>query len=204
MDQSKIDEIGRYFEKAADDTKSGHIEKAIESYKKIIALAGSNKRVLHLAYWGIGEIYLNNKAYEKAEQYLSKAIKSDPGVSYYHYLLGCTYTYMERIDEAIPELEKAIELDNSLSIYWDQLGWVVGYNKDTEKGIEYLKKALSIDPTNSRALRDICMLYAENSRLKEAIVSIEEAEKHDPNNEQIAEMKMVLKGFEERASRGER
>jgi len=159
---------------------------------------------MHIACWGVGDIYLNNKQYDKAEFYFKKAIDLAPEEHSYHYLLGCTYTYMKEIDKAIFHLEKAIELDDSVNIYWEQLGWVVGHNRDIDKGIEYLKKSLSLNPKSVHSLKDICMLYTKEQRFNEALVCIEKAERHKPDDPEIKQLKQDIEFFKnefERLSR---
>lgn len=192
-----MDKIRKLFHDAARETKNNNYENAIKSYEEIIKLAESDKNdmSLHLAYWGVGDIYLNNGQYDKAEFYFKQAIELAPDEHSYHYLLGCTYTYMNKIDKAIFHLEKAIELDDSVDIYWRQLGWVEGYNRDIKKGIEYLKKSLNLNPQNTHSLKDICMLYTKEQKFDEALVCIEEAEKLSPNDEEIIKLKQNIEIF---------
>lgn len=190
-----MDKIGKLFELADQETKAGNYHRAIEFYKEALELSQGNKKEQHLAYWGIGEIYLNNKRYDKAKYYLTKAIELDPDEPIYQYLLGCTYTYTKEIDKAIHHLEKAVHLDDSKDIYWGQLGWVYGYNCDLDRGIKYLKKSLSINPKNTKVLSDICILYTKANKLGEALVCIEEAVKHDPDNEEISRIKQDIEFF---------
>jgi len=190
-----MDTIGNLFKSAAHETRLGNIEKAIKDYEKILLLSRSDIRVRHLAHWGMGEIYLNDKQYRKAKYHLSQALRINPDESYSHYLLGCTYTYTNEIDRAIHHLEEAIRLDDSKDIYWNQLGWVIGYNRDIDKGIDYLKRSLSINPKNTKSLLDICMLYAKQLKYDEAMVCIEEAEKNDPDNKEISNIKRELENL---------
>ena len=184
-----MNKIGELFTKAARETKAGRFDKAISVYEKIIKLSEQRDEATHLSYWGIGEIYLNTKRYQLAEENLKKAVELGPDEDYYNYLLGCTYRYLERIDESIHYLEKAVQLNPKQDIFWCELGWVYGHNKDNEKGIKYLKKAHSINPENSNTLRDLCMLFTKEQRFKEALVCIEEAENHNPADENIQRIK---------------
>ena len=189
------DRVQNLFEIANSENKNGNFKKAIASYQKVLNLPDVPEQAIHLSYWGIGEIYLNNKKYDEAEHYLSKAVNLAPQESYYQYLLGCTYTYKNEIEKAIYHLEKAVQIDDSVNIYWGQLGWVVGYNKDFDKGVKYLKKALHINPNHLPTLRDLCMLYTQKQKFNEALVCIEEAEKHYPNNEEIYQLRNQIEFF---------
>lgn len=190
-----MDTIGNLFESAVRETKNGNFQRAIEYYQEIIELSQDNIRDQHIANWGIGEIYLNNKQYDQAEFYLKRAINLKPDEPNYHYLLGCTYTYVNDIDQAIFHLEKAVALDDSQDVFWDQLGWVYGFNRDVHKGIEYLKRALKINPRNTRTLRDICMLYTQIHKFDEALVCIEEALKYEPGNVELFRIKADVEFF---------
>ena len=199
-----MDKIKLLFQNAQQETQKGNFNNAIKIYEEIIQLAEDDEkdeRTVHIACWGAGDIYLNNKQLDKAEYYFKKAIKLAPEEHSYHYLLGCTYTYMNEIDKAIYHLEKAVELDDSVGIYWNQLGWVVGYNRDCNKGIEYLKKSLSINPQNAHSLKDICMLYMNKQRFNEALVCIEEAEKYSPDDIEVNRLKQDIELFKKEFER---
>ena len=187
--------IEELFKTADYATKEGNYKKAIEIYDKVIEICMEGTPPVHLAHWGIGEIHLNNHRYKKAEYHLGKALELEPNEPIYHYLLGCTFRYMDKIDSAISHLQRAVQLDDTKDIYWCELGWVVGFNQDLEKGIYYLKKALEINPLNSKALTDLAMLYANDHKFSEALVCIEEALKHNPDDIQDAEIKEGLQFF---------
>jgi tetratricopeptide (TPR) repeat protein len=191
-----MDNLGALFERAAEDTKTGRLESAIDAYRRILRQSDLKSKAQHLAHWGIGEIHLNRKEYDKAELHLKKALELKPDEPIYHYLLGCTYRYVKNLEGALYHLQKAVDLDPSMAQYWGELGWVVGFNRDMAKGIEYLKKALSIDPASSHCLRDICVLYAKEYKWSEARVCIEEAVKHDPDNPDIRKVERDVAFFE--------
>ncbi len=190
-----INRIGKLFQVANNETESGNYTRAIEAYHEIIDRYPEDERAVHMAYWGIGDIHLNNSAYEKAEYNFKKALELAPDQADYHYLLGCTYRYTEEIESSIHHLQRAVEIDDSKDIFWCELGWVVGHFRDPEKGIEHLKRAMSINPTNSKALTDMAMLYIGLKKWKEAQLCIEEAIKHDPYNNQIIEIQERLRFF---------
>jgi tetratricopeptide (TPR) repeat protein len=190
------EQLKKLFTQADKETKRGNLQNAIKAYQEIVKISERDVRAKHIAFWGIGEIYLNAKEYEQAEYYLKEALKLAPDEPSYHYLLGCTYRYKNDIEKALKHLGRATEIDPACDIYWAELGWVYGYNQDIQKGIEYLKKALSINRSNLQALRDICMLYAKNYQFNEALVCIEEAIEQDPGNEGIQRIKEEIENFQ--------
>ena len=183
-----MNDLKKLFAIADQETKAGHHKAAIQAYQQILNQSEPGSQAQHLTHWGIGEIHLNNKQYDKAEFHLKKAIELKSDEPVYHYLLGCTYRYINNVEGALHHLQKAVDLDPGREQYWGELGWVVGYNQDTAKGIQYLKKSLSINPANPNSLRDICMLYTKSQKWSEAQVCIEEAVKHDPDNPLIRQI----------------
>ena len=196
-----MDKVTSLFNIAESATKDNNFSRAIESYKEILNLSQADIRTQHIANWGIGEIYLNNKEYKKAELYLKRAVDLNPNDANYHYLLGCTYTYKKEIEKSIYHLKKAVELNDSEEIYWNQLGWVLGFHKDINEGINCLKKSLKINPNFTKSLQDICVLYAKNGKFGEADICIDEAIKKDPRNDELVEIKRVVDHFKKEFDR---
>ncbi len=196
-----IDNIEELFRIAHNETRAGNLKKAVGLYKRIIELAKDDERAQHIAYWGIGEISLDDEQYAEAEYYLSKAIELAPYESSYHYLLGCTYSYTTEIDKSIKHLKNAVKLDGSMDIYWNQLGWIVGHHRNAEAGIEYLKKSLSINSKNINSYRDLCMLYTKSERFDEALVCIEEAIRLNPDNMELIRIKADIEFFKKEMER---
>ena len=190
-----MNNLSELFTIADRETKAGHNKAAIQAYQQILQQSEAGSQAQHLAHWGIGDIYLNDKQYDKAELHLKKAIELKSDEPIYHYLLGCTYRYINNVEGALYHLQKALDLDPSREQFWGELGWVVGHNQDAAKGIEYLKKSLAINPTNPNSLRDICMLYAKSRKWSEAQVCIEEAEKQDPDSPLIRKLKKDVAFF---------
>lgn len=188
-------DLGKLFTLADHQTKSAKYQAAIKTYQQILDNSGMNSKAQHLAHWGIGEIHLNNKQYDKAELHLKQALELSPAEPIYHYLLGCTYRYVNNVEGALLHLQKAVDIDPTKEQYWAELGWVVGYNRDVNKGIEYLKKSLSINPKNTASLKDICMLYTKQHKWGEALVCIETALEHDPGNLDISRIKADVEHF---------
>ena len=190
-----MNDLKKLFEIADRETSAGHPKAAIQAYQRILEQSGLNSKAQHLAHWGIGDIHLNNKQYDKAEAHLKKAVELKPDEPIYHYLLGCTYRYINNVEGALHHLRKAVDLEPGREQFWGELGWVVGFNQDTAKGIQYLKRSLAINPANPNSLRDICMLYVKIRKWAEAQVCIEEALKHDPDNPLIRQIEKDVEFF---------
>ena len=188
-------DLRNLFNSAAEATREGNHSQAIRVYEEILDLAPPNSEARHLAHWGIGDIHLNHQELSKAESHFLSAIEIKPNVADYHYLLGCCYTYADRINDAIESLEKALEIKPESDVILGQLGWVIGHNVDVDKGIKFCKKSLSINPMNSGSLRDLCMLFCKQTKFGEALVCIEEAERHNQTDPLIAEVRAKVEFF---------
>ena len=196
-----MSDLAELFRRADDATKRGNTDAAIRAYQAILENSEETAKARHLAHWGIGEIHLNAKRYDRAEFHLKKALELSPDEAIYHYLLGCTFKYVDDVESALRHLQKAVDLDPSKEQYWAELGWVVGYNRDAAEGIRHLKKSLSINPKSAAVLKDICMLFSKQHRWAEAEVCIEQAEKHAPDNAHIKQIREDVAFFRSKYER---
>ncbi|MFH0903060.1 MAG: tetratricopeptide repeat protein [Pseudomonadota bacterium] len=68
----------------------------------------------HRAAFQLGQVYLQQKQWDKAVDVLTTAIKYQNGDPMYHYHLGHAYLEVDKVDLARAELEKALELNKRL------------------------------------------------------------------------------------------
>lgn len=137
--------------------KSGQYEKALDSYKSAIAIDQTNGQDKARLYIVIGQLYVNMKEFEKAEeQYYNaeKILKEESN----EYLMGELYQekgllYDERGEykKAISEYEKAIkifelnrEYELELALVYNNMGYAFIMNKELEKALDKLTMACQI------------------------------------------------------------
>ncbi len=102
--------------------------------------------------------------YDKAEEFMRKAIESDPNESEYHFLLGYIYYRQRKLKLALDEhlsgerLSRGEDLNRSVANY---LGIANLYAelKNYDKAIEYLNKALAINKNNLLARFRLAEVY---------------------------------------------
>lgn len=84
--------------------------KIIDAFKELYLITKTNpKSPLALAL--LGRIYGSQLKYDKAKEYLTKAIQIKDDIAEFHYLLGILYLDMGELSQAIVELDKAYNLD---------------------------------------------------------------------------------------------
>jgi tetratricopeptide (TPR) repeat protein len=95
-----------------------------------------------------GLIALNEKNYDEALVYLSRAIELEPSFSDEYYLRAKTYYRLENYEDAISDYTKCINYDpnNAEAHYWR--GIVYFYLEDYSSAILDFSSAIELDPDN--------------------------------------------------------
>lgn len=133
----------------------------------------------------LGYLYFNSAQYDKAIDYLSKAIEQEPNNYNYHYLLGSSYERSKKYKEATVALEKVLELKpshkNSIKklgvIYFRQTDYL--YTKETKR-YESMKNPTRVDYHNStKKLEQIAQGYSKS------LPYLEKAHSNSPNDKAI-------------------
>lgn len=85
--------------------------KIIEAYRELYVIAKLNP-ASYTAFGLLGRIYGSQRKYDKAKDYLKKAIKLNIDIAEFHYQLGLAFLDTGDLGLAIEELDKAYQLDN--------------------------------------------------------------------------------------------
>lgn len=137
--------------------KSGSIEIAIQSYKKVLEINPRNSRAMYNIAW----MYATNKQPLKAIQYSKDVLRSqniaDKGEFYR--MIANSYTEMDSLEAAKPYYEKSLALnsDDAMTIY------NYGYNRfkkhDFKASISLLQKALNYKDDLKKNFKDFGDIY---------------------------------------------
>ncbi|PLX20351.1 MAG: hypothetical protein C0599_09290, partial [Salinivirgaceae bacterium] len=191
IDQNTNDRYNYYWNLGYSYSLDKQYQNAIENYQ--LALKGyqtkNEEKARILA--GIGNNYGYQKKYDKAVEFLDKAIALNSEFKY-QYLRSKAYylSYNNKANEAIDVYKSAIDEakdDNVKANILIQIGLLYRNRlKDFDKSLIYLKKALEIDPKNSEALYRIAKLnYLHLNNQIEAkrdffkVIELEKEKKND-------------------------
>ncbi len=122
------------------------------------------------------------KNYDKAIEYVRKALELDPQNADAWRTLGNDYALLKDYDNAIEYHRTALELDPQNADAWLQLGNDYAWLKDYHKANEYYRKALDLDPQNAGAWRQLGNDYAWLKDYHKAIEYHRKALDLDPQN----------------------
>ncbi|GLB53089.1 hypothetical protein NBRC110019_21290 [Neptunitalea chrysea] len=143
----------------------GKTEKAIKYYNKSIQGESDDDKS---AYNNLGNIYKDQKEYEKAIQNYKKAIQIDPNFAYPYNGLGTVYCNQKKYEKAIQYYEKAIKINPDYLTPYNGLGTVYCNQKKYEKAIQYYEKAILINPDFAAPYYNLADLYYNNNKLERA------------------------------------
>jgi protein O-GlcNAc transferase len=189
----------------------GHINKAIENYKKAIALnSGYSKAHFNLAgalheidqfdtsiksykdaliiepdyaeaHNNLGNVYREVMKVDEAIMSYQKAISIKPDYIEAHYSLGSLFHECGKLEEAVTSFREVLQIRPNFTGMHNNLGNIYKELKDFDSAIKSYLKAINIKPDYAEAYNNIGMLYGELGRLDQAIISYERAVNIMPN-----------------------
>ena len=116
----------------------------------------------------LGNIYVNEKSYEKAITCYSKAINIKPDYTAYNEL-GVAYDIMGSYENAITNYSKAISLEpNLLDAYYNR-GAMYAEHNEIGKAITDFNKVIQLKPDNADAYFDVGAIYLTQKKYDNAV-----------------------------------
>ncbi len=159
------------------------------------------------AYGHLGQSYLSLRRFDKAENYLKKAIKLNSKESCYHYLLGLVYSASGKIPDALREFERTVALGGDKSEYQRALGCAKFVSGESEEGIKRLRRAIYLDNKNVYAYADLASCYTKINRFNEERKTIREGLSRVPGDPFLLRAQAVIervKGEYNKVKEGEK
>ena len=185
-------------DRAAELTRKGEVEAAIETWNKALALDSNDDK----ANFYLGALLVETGRFADAIPHLDKTLAADPGNPNAHDRLGVALAASGRTDEAIAHFERALTLDPEMTEARNDLGNVMARTGKLDEALAHFQKVLESDPTNAPAHNNLGRALADKGRLDEGITHLERAIELRPdfaearNNLGLA---MVAKGRMEEA-----
>jgi tetratricopeptide (TPR) repeat protein len=152
-----MSEAETYFRKAYECQMEGKLEKAVEYYRKSIALGPTAE-----AYTFLGWTYSMMRRYEEAIAECRRAIEVDPAFGNPYNDIGAYLVELGRYEEAIPWLEKAIEAPRYEPRHFPHANLARVYEQlfEYDKALDHLRRAIEIEPQYAVARRHMGRLLA--------------------------------------------
>jgi tetratricopeptide (TPR) repeat protein len=128
----------------------------------------------------LGEIYYLVQNYQKAIEYVNKALKIDEHSARAYYIKGTIYRESGDTARAISSLETAVEQDNTYADAFYDIGLMYAARKNP-LAFEYYDNVLRLDPNNLNAGYARAKLMQDIGRTDEAIKEYERLIKLNSN-----------------------
>ncbi|MDX2034011.1 MAG: tetratricopeptide repeat protein [Blastocatellia bacterium] len=125
---------------------------AIEPLEKAIALKRKEGRSDPDLYRAVGQAHLSLKSYEKALPWFEMLSRTQMNVAANFYMLGVTYSNLNRAEEAAEAFQKAVKLDPKDGDSWYFLGAQNFRNGKMTEAIAALRSGLAAEPKNVEML----------------------------------------------------
>ncbi len=155
------------------------------SFLKEILKKTDNKAFV---YFVIGSVYLNNKAFKKAEEYFKQSIAEDKNFLISYRKLADVYIKQNKIDMAIEEYKRMVSLNHKDALSYTMLGVLYGKKKEIDIANKYYKKALEINDKFVPAANNLAWNYIqEGKNLDKALNLAQLAYGIMPNNPAISD-----------------
>ena len=139
----------------------------------------------YITHINLGNLYLNLKQYDQAEESYKTAIRLEPNFIYSYINLADFYRVRDREDEGERILRKALEIDPKSSQVYHALGLLLVRKKKTSEALINLKKAVLLDPDNPNYSYVYGIGLNSIGKVDSAINVLERALKRRPYNQEL-------------------
>lgn len=123
--------------------KRGKLQESLKYYQTALNTA---KKEIAITYYGMGEIYMSQKQYEKAIGTFDKAIAYNPKFFDAYQNKAVTYRLMGRFQDSIDACKKTISLFPDFARAYCSMGWAYEYLGNYKEAINAHLKAIRLAP----------------------------------------------------------
>ncbi len=154
----------------------GDIYQAKKYYKIFI----DNKFVDHRVFSNYGKILKDQGDYNKAIEFLEKAIEVNPNHVNAYLNLSCVFDELGELGKAQLTIRRLIQIAPESSEAYYNLASLLIRSKDFIEAESYIRKSIKIDPTSASSHLSLAILLRNKECLEEALVSTQNAIKFKP------------------------
>lgn len=145
--------------------QAGNLPLAEKLYREVLQYDPGQADALHL----LGVVYLHLRQFEKAIDFITRAICKNDGIGSFFSNRGAACKGLGRLDDAINNYERAIELEPSNAAFVYNLAISLALAGDREKAIKAYRRALELKPLYPDALINLGNLLLETDQVEEAV-----------------------------------
>lgn len=172
---------------------------AKEAYERVLAENPSHAKVLQQLGWLYHQSNAGFQNQERAIQFLTKSLESDPNDSQSWYLLGRAYMAGQNYNKAYEAYQQAVYRDGKNPTFWCSIGVLYYQINQFRDALDAYSRAIRLNPYISEVWFDLGSLYEScNNQTSDAIDAYARAAELDPDNENIRERLMLLRNAEAR------
>lgn len=158
------EQIGILLHEANSYRRNGEHEKALQTYRRILAVAPD----CHEAFFSIGVLYLETARYPEAIITFEQALKIKPGDHPTLNNLGLAYHRSGQTSSAKQAFHEAIEHRPDYATAYYNLGNLYLDSNDLDSTIYWYRRALELNPDDARAQCEMGKLYLKHLDLANA------------------------------------
>ncbi len=155
--------------------------------------------IYHGTCYFISKIYLKNNDYQKAKEFLYKAIEYSNNSPLYSSDLALIYAYEKNYENAKKEYLRSIEANINVAYSFRNLSGIYLYQNDMKNAYLYAEKAFNLEPYNIDFSIYTAKIYALSNEYQKAIYIYLNLIKHDKKNAQYyykaAELYELMKDY---------
>jgi len=139
-------------------------------------------------YQLLGQLSVDQRDYEKAIDYLKKAVNLNPDLVSAYFAIASTYVAQKKFDQAIDQYQKLIPKDPTSIQLHMTLGLLYDDKHQPDKANEHYRKVLDIKKNFSPAANNLARNYVRHGEnLDVALGLAERAREFDSNDPSIAD-----------------
>lgn len=140
------------------------LELAIETFNKILSIAGSKnaeipERLYGLTHLALSEIYCQQSKLDTAEQHAKAAVQSRPSDADTHYRLGYIYTHQAKFDEALAAFKRTLARNPDFSEVYEWLGLIALMQNKPQQAVAHYQTAIEKKPYVQSAYYNLAKAY---------------------------------------------
>jgi len=159
---------------------SGHLDKAVELYRRFLERQPDNQQALLL----LGTFYARHKRYAEAQEILETLLKLNNKSPDGHLYLARLYRELKMYDRAISQYEKSLELRWSTVLAMEAADLMEAQGQ-YEKAAALYRRLLAEDETNEHARVQLAEIYLRQGEVDKALVTLKELKDYSSDVEQV-------------------